>query len=187
MQTIFQSVIVIILFSMGSMLIQAQPQAPVEIKGKLEDIQGQLDSLVERGGRFAYMQLAKKNGLSPFAVAIDDEQNIIMLEVNKKDQGAPVAHKVLKLREMLKLGADNRGFVAGAMFVQARVPHQGKDVDGVAVEMEHIAGLSVLRFSPYEIDRENQNVNFKQPVDKSKPLVFFKDARSKALKNKNNN
>lgn len=145
-------------------------------------VQKQLDELVVHGGKYAYLQLAKKDGLKPFAVAINKSGDTLMLEVTKADEEATFAQKIIKLRDMLKLGADKGEFDAVALFVQAKVPFQGKDVDGIAIEMEHLKGLSALRFSPYEIDRDKQKINFQQPVDKIKPVVFFKDIKKKANK-----
>ena len=148
-------------------------------KAKLIKIQEQLDNLVDQGGKYVYLQLAQKNRLSPFAVGISDHDEVVMLEVPKSEAKANVADKVLALREMLKLGADTDKFVATALFVQAQVPFEGTTVDGVAIEMEHAGGLSVLRFSPYRIDRDNKKIAFLKPVDKEKPLVFFKDVIEK--------
>jgi len=145
------------------------------LQKQVQAVQAQLDQLVESGGKYAYMQLARKESLSPFAVAVQTNGDTLMLEIPKQDRNLNVADKVLKLREMLKLAADNNRIHAGALFVQAQVPHLGEQVDGVAIEMEHKKGLSVLRFSPYEISREREEIKFKKPVDKIKPLVFFKD------------
>lgn len=150
------------------------------LKAKLEDIQKELDQLVSQGGRYAYVQLAQKDGLSPFAVAVDEQGTTVMLEVPKKEKKATIRDKVLKLREMLVLGAKNAKFIAGALFVQAKVPHNGSEVNGLAVELEHKDGLSVLRFLPYEINRAEQDIKFKQAVDKQKPFVFFKESQQVA-------
>ncbi len=154
-------------------------EAEKNLKEEINKVQTQLDALVDRGGRYAYVQLAQKNGLSPFAVAVDEAQTIIMLEVPKSEEKATLSDKILKLREMLFLGAKNAKFVAGALFVQAKVPYQGDQVDGVAIEMEHKMGLSVLRFTPYDVDRDAQKISFKKPVDKIKPVVFFKQKDNK--------
>ena len=158
---------------------QAAEESKDDLAINIQAVQSQLDELIAQGGKYAYMQLAKKNGIKPFAAAIDNEGNKIMLEVTKADEAATFAQKILKLREMLKLGADKGDFQAAALFVQAKVPYMGADVDGIAIEMEHLKGLSTLRFSPYDIDRESKKINFKQPVDKIKPVVFFKDAIKK--------
>lgn len=159
-----------------SFQVQAEEKPQENLAINIEKVQTELDELIAQGGQYAYMQLAKKNGIKPFAAAIDNEGNKIMLEVMKADEAATFAQKILKLREMLKLGADKGDFQAAALFVQAKVPFKGKEVDGIAIEMEHLKGLSTLRFAPYEIDRTHQKINFKQPVDKIKPVVFFKDA-----------
>ncbi|MFY0642595.1 MAG: hypothetical protein JXR16_16200 [Bermanella sp.] len=148
----------------------------IDMKQQVLNVQKQLDEIVERGGKYAYLQLAQKNSLSPFAVALDEVGTAIMLEVPKSEEKATLSDKVLKLRETIVIGARNAKFVAAALFVQAQVPHLGKEVDGVAIEMEHKKGLSVLRFSPYEVNREAKKISFKKPVDKVKPVVFFKEA-----------
>lgn len=150
------------------------------LQSKVNAIQGQMDGLVKMGAKYAYAQLANKNRLSPFAVAAEKNGNTLMLEIPKKEVNATVAQKVIKLREMLKLAADNDRIYAGAVFVQAQVPHNGEQVDGIAMELEHESGLSAMRFSPYEIDRENKKINFKKPVNQIKPVVFFKDVLAKA-------
>lgn len=173
-----------VLISFSASLVNAEESTKTDavqpLKAKLEEIQKQLDQLVNQGGKYAYVQLARKDGLSPFAVAVDEQGTTIMLEIPKEEKKANIRDKVLKLREMLVLGAQNAKFVAGALFVQAKVPHRGKEVDGVAIEMEHRSGLSVLRFSPYEINREKKDIKFKKAVDKKKPFVFFKESQQLA-------
>lgn len=168
--------------SLSTFAFSAEPQetSTEDLKKKVMNIQEQLDDLVVQGGKYAYLQIAQKNGLSPFAVGVDKIGSVIMLEVPKSEEKATFKDKILKLREMLKLGADKGKFEAAALFVQAQVPFKGEKVDGVAIEMEHKKGLSVLRFSPYEVDRGNKKIQFKQPVDKIKPVVFFKDVKSDA-------
>jgi hypothetical protein len=173
------STLLLTCFLAFSFQVQAAEQVKKDLKINIELVQKQLDDLISQGGRYAYMQLAKSNGIKPFAAAIDNEGNKIMLEVTKADEAATFSQKILKLREMLKLGADKGDFQAVALFVQAKVPFMGNEVDGIAIEMEHLKGLSTLRFSPYEIDRESEKINFKQPVDKIKPVVFFKDTVKK--------
>lgn len=159
-----------------SLQTNAAEQTQEDMKQQVLKVQKELDTLVDQGGKYVYMQLAQKNRLSPFAVAVDELGTVIMLEVPSSEINATLSDKVLKLREMIYLGAQNARFVAGALFVQAQVPHLGKEVDGVAIEMEHEKGLSVLRFSPYEVNREDKKISFKKPVDKIKPVVFFKEA-----------
>ncbi len=158
---------------------QAEESNKADIQNKVKTVQAQLDELVDRGGKYAYLQLAQKNRLSPFAVAVDKKGDVIMLEVPKNEKDASVAQKVLVLRDTLQKSADKGVFEAAALFVQAEVPHLGRTVSGVAIEMEHKEGVSVLRFSQYEIDRANKKITFKQPVDKIKPVVFFKNTKQK--------
>ncbi|WP_283789862.1 hypothetical protein QNI23_005060 [Bermanella sp. WJH001] len=170
------SVLLLSGFLAFSLQTNAAEQTQEDMKQQVLKVQKELDELVEQGGKYAYLQLAQKNSLSPFAVAVDESGTTIMLEVPKKEEKASFSDKILKLREMIYLGGKNAKFVAGALFVQAQVPHMGKEVDGVAIEMEHKMGLSVLRFSPYEVNREDKKISFKRPVDKVKPVVFFKEA-----------
>ncbi len=156
--------------------------AKKELRASIVKVQNQLDSLVDQGGKYVYLQLAKKNGLSPFAVGVGPNEEVYVLEVPKTEVKVSISDKVLKLRQMLKLGADNNKFIAAALFVQANVPFEGTNVNGVAIEMEHKGGISMLRFSPYRIERASKNIAFLSPVDEQKPVVFFKDA----LQNKNN-
>jgi hypothetical protein len=168
-----------VFFSFNAVAIE---EGKKDLKQQVLKVQSELDELVNRGGKYVYLQLAKKNKFSPFAVAVDEAGTTIMLEVPKSEDKASLSDKVLKLREMIYLGAKNAKFVAGALFVQAQVPFMGKEVDGVAIEMEHKMGLSVLRFSPYEVRREDKKIKFKRPVDKEKPVVFFKDVIKQDVK-----
>ena len=167
--------ITLMFFSIASMdaLSEETGKSKEDIKNQLTIIQDEINDLVDQGGKYAYIQLARKNGLSPFALGRESDGKVVMMEVPKSEEKASFNEKVYKLRQMLRLGADAGKFVSAALFVGAKVPHQGKDVDGVAIEMEHKTGMSVLRFSPYEIDRENKKIKFKTPVDKAKPAVFF--------------
>ncbi len=172
----FISTVFLIACMFASVHSDAAEISKAELKQQALKIQQQVDELVDRGGKYVYLQLAQKNSVSPFAVAVDEAGTTIMLEVPKTEEKASFSDKILALREMIHLGAKNANFVAGALFVQAQVPFMGKDVDGVAIEMEHKLGLSVLRFSPYEVNRENKEIKFKTPVDKQKPVVFFKSS-----------
>jgi len=163
---------ILILLILPSVALAVESQA-TDMKTQVKDVQKQINDLIDQGGKYVYLQIARNNGLSPFAVGRQTDGSIVMLEVPKTEEKATLQNKVLKLRQMLKLGADNDKFVAAALFVQAKVPHKGKEVDGVAIEMEHKSGISVLRFLPYEVDRSIQKINFKKPVDKIKPSVFF--------------
>lgn len=169
------SVLLLSGFLAFSLQANAAEQTQEDMKQQVLKVQKELDELVEQGGKYVYLQLAQKNSVSPFAVAVDEAGTTIMLEVPKKEEKATLSDKILKLREMIHLGGKNAKFVAGALFVQAQVPFMGKEVDGVAIEMEHKMGLSVLRFSPYEVKREDKKISFKKPVDKIKPVVFFKE------------
>lgn len=169
-----------LLFSAISSFAFASGNESDDLKLQAKSLEQDVNTIVDHGGKYAYIQLARKNGLSPFAVGLDEQNNVVMLEVPKSEVKATFSMKVLKLREMLKLAADEKKFKAGALFVQAKVPYQGKDVNGVAIELEHNSGASILRFSPYEIDRANKDIKFKQPVDKTKPVVFFKDVLAQA-------
>lgn len=170
------AIVFITFFAFSAQLLADAKVSKEDFKQQINQVQQELDELVEQGGKYVYMQLAQKSSVSPFAVAVDEVGTTIMLEVPRSEEKATLSDKVLKLREMIFLGAKNANFVAGALFVQAQVPHMGKQVDGVAIEMEHKQGLSVLRFSPYELNREEKDIKFKRPVDKIKPVVFFKDA-----------
>ncbi|NVK38136.1 MAG: hypothetical protein HWE18_09445 [Gammaproteobacteria bacterium] len=170
----FISTVFLVAFLFASAQTNAAEVSKEELKQQAIKIQQQVDELVDRGGKYVYLQLAQKNSVSPFAVAVDEAGTTIMLEVPKTEEKASFSDKILALREMIHLGAQNANFVAGALFVQAEVPFMGKDVDGVAIEMEHKLGLSVLRFSPYVVNQEEKEIKFKAPVDKEKPVVFFK-------------
>lgn len=143
------------------------------VKNQLTIIQDEINDLVDQGGKYAYVQLARKNGMSPFAVGRQADGNVVILEIPKSEEKASFSEKVYTLRQMLRAAADAGRFVSAALFVHAQVPHQGKEVAGIAIEMEHKLGMSVLRFTPYEIDRDNKKIKFKKPVDKIKPSVFF--------------
>ncbi|MFT5594030.1 MAG: hypothetical protein ACI8SR_002417 [Oceanicoccus sp.] len=144
-----------------------------DTKNELQVIQKEINDLVDQGGKYVYLQLARKNTLSPFAIGREENGNMIMLEVPKSEENASFSDKIYKLRELLKSGAEANKFISAALFVKAQVPHKGKEVDGIAIEMEHKRGMSVLRFLPYEVDRENKKINFDKPIDKVKPNVFF--------------
>ncbi|EAT12000.1 hypothetical protein HF888_11485 [Bermanella marisrubri] len=173
-----------VLISLSASFVVAEEKKDVDLKAKIDGVQQQLDELIDQGGKYAYIQIARKNGLSPFAIAVDKVGSTVLLEVPQSEKDATIKDKVLELRRLLKMTADSGTMKAGALFVQGQVPHKGKTVNGVAIELEHELGMSVLRFSPYEIDRENKKIQFKQPVDKIKPVVFFKDVQEKQ-KNKN--
>lgn len=174
-------VIFSLLVSANGLTAERSEQKKAELEAKVVSVQKEMDQLVHTGGRYAYIQLSQKDGLSPFAVGIETNGNTLLLEIPKGKQKREItlADKIVKLREMLKLAADNNKITSGALFIQAQVPHLGKVVPGVAIELEHKLGMSYLRFSPYDIDRENKKIEFKKPVDQIKPLVFFKDAREK--------
>ncbi len=158
---------------------KAKADATEEQIKKAKIVNIQLDELTKQGAKYAYLQLAQKNRMSPFAVGVQENGAVVMLEVPKTETQATLADKVLTLRQMLKLAADGGKFVGGALFVQAKVPHQGIQVDGVAIELEHITGLSIIRFSPYSVDFKSQKIKFNEPVEQNKPVVFFKDAKKK--------
>ncbi|MEH6344083.1 MAG: hypothetical protein V7785_03270 [Bermanella sp.] len=179
MHKVIGAVLLSFLVSANALSVERTEQEKTDLKGKVVTVQKEMDQLVHTGGRYAYVQLSRKNGLSPFAIGVETNGNTLILEIPKENQKREVtlADKIVKLREMLKLAADNNKITSGALFIQAQVPHLGKMVPGVAIEMEHKLGMSFLRFSPYEIDRENQKIEFKKPSDQIKPLVFFKDAK----------
>lgn len=169
---LFQSILFSLL-AVQSFLVVGETQSVDSAKNKLEIIKQEINDLVDQGGKYAYIQLGRNNGIAPFAVGREVDGNIVVLEVPKTEEKATFSEKVYKLRQMLRMGAESGKFVSAALFVGAKVPHLGKEVDGIAIEMEHKLGMSVLRFTPYEVDRENQQIKFKKPVDKIKPSVFF--------------
>lgn len=160
--------------------IADQKSGKEDLQKKIDLVQEQLDQIIDMGGKYAFAQLAKKKHLSPFAVASEKNGNTLMLEVPSTEAKATLGDKVIKLREMLKLAADNGRIHGGAVFVQAQVPHGGEKVDGVAIEIEHESGMSAIRFASYEIDEQSEKIKFKKSVSQIKPLVFFKDVLAKA-------
>ena len=162
----------IILFFFLSCAATAEEKT-ADVRNQLEVIQKEINDLVDQGGKYVYLQLARKNTVSPFAIGREADGSMVMLEVPKSEEKASFNEKIYKLRELLTSGANANKFISAALFVRAQVPHKGQDVDGIAIEMEHKLGMSVLRFLPYEVDRENKKIKFDKPTDKKKPNVFF--------------
>lgn len=173
LQRFLSSILLVCLFAVNAHSSEQSDKVDA-IVAQLKAVQVQLDTMVDVGGEYAYKQLTMKNKFSPFAVGVNQDDQIIVLEIPKTETKASFTDKIIKLRQMLKLSATKNKITAGALFVQAEVPHQGTLMAGVAIEMEHEEGLSILRFSPYDIDLKTQKLKFRKPVDKVKPVVFFK-------------
>ena len=172
-KSVFGSVLLACCVSVGVQAIEKNDSAQ-EARQKAISVQKQLDDLVNVGGKYAYKQLTDSKYFAPFAVGVNAAKQVVVLRVPDSEIKASFSDKIAKLREILKETAKKNKITSAALFVQAQVPHQGVDVDGVAIEMEHRLGLSILRFSPYDIDLKSKKLQFRKPVDKLKPLVFFK-------------
>ena len=151
-----------------------------------KEIQQDLDLIVDKGGRYAHKQIVESGVINPFAISVSETGDFMVL-APRQDQNkqATISQKVSELRRLLKESVDKGGITAAAVFVSAKVPVKGTSTEkeGIAIELEHQSGISNLRFVPFELT--NDRLKLEKPIDKFKPLVFFKDAQKQNNNKKN--
>lgn len=141
-----------------------------------DEVENDINYVVRVGGEYAFQRLVKQGGMEPFGVGLNKEGTTVLFDVPKeKNKGASMADKVLELRSLLAGAAQSGNLDCAALFVDSRVPVRGEDriQPGLAIEMEHKSGMSILRFSPYELDSKKEDLEFQAPIDKVKPVAFF--------------
>lgn len=161
-----------------SVLAEEAPKKTAEEAAKQQgrEVQAHLDMLVKYGGEYAYKLVSATGGISPYGVLVLDNLDVVLLEATEnQNKKFTFKEEVLELKRLIKESVQKGNVVAAAFFVGALVPVKGStEQAGIAIELEHKLGLSVLRFVPYEYSIGQGDLKFLKPVDQEKPIVFFK-------------
>lgn len=168
--------LIVVIGFLISLNVSADNNRDQDLHRDVAKVQSEMTSVFSQGGSYAVLQHKNKNKVSPFGVGLQKDGSTIVFDIPEieKNKKLSFRERILSIKQLIHEAAMSGKINAGAMFVSAIVPQGDKDVKGLAIEMEHKSGLSILRFAPYEI-MDNGQLQFQTATDQIKPIVFFKD------------
>jgi len=134
-------------FSAGS-AAEKMPESP---KHKEFRIEKDLNDIFERGINVAAFKLDKKEDIRPFAIIKknDGTVGVFELDANKIKEGMSVNQMSYGVRRYLTELAIAKQIQASVLVMYAMVKPEGEEVrQGISFEIEHIDGVSMMRFMP---------------------------------------
>ena len=155
-----------------SLLAEEMPESP---KAKADRIEREINELFQRGFRTAAVKLDKTSQVIPFAVIQkkDGKYGVFSAGSNEKlSIDAQTASIRKHLIELVVAGQID----ASMQVMYATVREEGKDSrQGLMFEIEHIEGISLLRFLPVSKIKDSQDKG-------SKELLFEMESLSTTAK-----
>jgi F420-0:gamma-glutamyl ligase len=177
-------------FSVGSVA----EKMPESDKFKEQRIENDLNDLFTRGMNAAALILGKKEDLHPFAIIkkYDGTLGMFELDNSEKTKGLSVNQKALSIRRYLTELAIAKQIEATVLVMYAVIQPKGKEPrQGITFEMEHIEGISFMRFLPtsnYVDEKDASNnklvLNTEAISDVAKPVTVFTNMVKAIVKQK---
>ncbi len=143
-------------FSVGS-VAEKMPESP---KHKETRIENDLNNLFKRGLDTAAVKLDRNEDIRPFAIIkkLDGKLGVFELDDTPKNASLSVNQMALSVRRYLTELAIASQIEASVLVMYAVIrPKGGKARQGLTFEMEHIEGVSIIRFLPITDHRNDEN------------------------------
>ena len=117
------------------------------------DVRKELDGLLDFGLPFAFEMLGNYGEFFPFASAVETSGEVVAVSVHQETEDPPAVRVIEDLRRVFRSSAENGEYRATALFYSVSVenPDTGVVSDSVAVDLDHVAGESLVVFFPYEV------------------------------------
>lgn len=159
---------------------QAKMQAAIDAK-IVEETGKDTNRLVEQGATIAIKKIKAKE-MNPFCMMELRDGSIIGVEADEKIAAKmKLQDKVGFLRgQIIAQVAKGNVKTAGLFVASVGMASNGKQINGVSVEVEHYTGFSMQEFVPYKI--EGDKVTVGEAKKQPKPVVFFNPQSIEASK-----
>lgn len=187
------SLLVAVLGASQMTLAEQMPESP---KQKEIRIENDLNNLFKRGLDTAALQLNEKREVEPFAIIKrkDGKLGVFSLDKTEKNKSLSINQKAFSIRRYLSELAIAQEISASVLVMFATVKEPNKKArQGLSFEIEHIDGISMLRFLPVsdyidEKDAANNKLVLETESLSStiKPAVVFTDMVKAIVANKKN-
>ena len=187
------SLLVAVLGASQMTLAEQMPESP---KQKEIRIENDLNNLFKRGLDTAALQLNEKREVEPFAIIKrkDGKLGVFSLDKTEKNNSLSINQKAFSIRRYLSELAIAQEISASVLVMFATVKEPNKKArQGLSFEIEHIDGVSMLRFLPVsdyidEKDPANNKLVLETESLSStiKPAVVFTDMVKAIVANKKN-
>lgn len=187
------SLLVVVLGASQMTLAEQMPESP---KQKEIRIENDLNNLFKRGLDTAALQLNEKREVEPFAIIKrkDGKLGVFSLDKTEKNKSLSINQKAFSIRRYLSELAIAQEISASVLVMFATVKEPNKKArQGLSFEIEHIDGISMLRFLPVsdyidEKDAANNKLVLETESLSStiKPAVVFTDMVKAIVANKKN-
>ncbi len=131
-----------------STIAEKMPESP---KHKEFRIEKDLNDIFERGINVAAFKLDKKEDIRPFAIIKKNDGTVGVFELdgNKIKEGMSVNQMSYGVRRYLTELAIAKQIQASVLVMYAMVKPEGEEArQGISFEIEHIDGVSMMRFMP---------------------------------------
>ncbi len=163
--------------------VSTAEKMPESAKHKESRIEGDLNNLFKRGLDTAALKLDRNEDVQPFAIIkrFDGSLGVFELDKTPKNEKMSVNKKALSVRRYLTEMAIASQLQASILVMYAVIKPEGeKAQQGLTFEMEHIDGVSLLRFLPVSDHRGKNDENDNKLVlhteslsDTIKPVTVF--------------
>jgi len=167
---------------------------PESSKHREVRIETDLNNLFTRGMNAAALKLGKKEDLHPFAIIkkYDGSLGTFELENSEKTKDFTVNQKALSIRRYLTELAIAKQIEAAVIVMYAVIRPKGEEPrQGITFEMEHIEGISFMRFLPtsnYVDEKDASNnklvLHTEAISDVAKPVTVFTEMVKAIVKQK---
>ena len=141
-------------FSAGS-VAEKMPESP---KQKESRIEGDLNKLFKEALKASALELDGDHEMSPFALVKKKDGSLGFFAPTDKNENLSTDAQIASIRRMLIDLASTRQINASVQVMYATVSDGKKNNQGLVFEIEHRAGVSIMRFIPVsEIEDEHGN------------------------------
>ena len=171
-------------------------EMPISPKQKEIRIENDLNDIFKRGLDVAAFKMNNKDDVRPFAVIkkMDGSVGVFELDVSPETKDLSVNQMTFSVRRYLTELAVAKQIKASVLVMHAMVHQEGKgNTQGLSFEIEHIEGVSILRFLPiteykHESDvAKNKTVLHTEAMTATvKPNTVFTDMVKALAANKKN-
>lgn len=172
----------IVAASFAAMLIWSATSGAEEVAVDLTKVKKVAVEHIESLAKFEQEKIDKllkeKGAFAPFGAFMLVDERLKELDLGKNEQvlKAPAEIQIAIYRQALRALARHDTLFAGAVFyttLKDKDPNQRL----LVMEFEHKLGVSGMRVTPYEIEKDGK-VLLGQPKDLKKPFEFFYDDKS---------
>ena len=132
----------------GSMVISMSSLTFADTKVQKLKVEKELNVVFQEALKAAASELDADKTVSPFAVVLRENGKVGYFTATEENKGLSVNEQGIRIRRMLKDLALKQQIEASAFGMYATVSQNEVSQKGLVFEVEHEAGISIMRFLP---------------------------------------